>query len=316
MTDLRLVAVTPDRSHLVLEDDQSHQFHLPIDERLANALRSPRSSASTSAAATPGQLEIALESQLTPREIQSRIRAGRSLIEVAAAAGIAEDRVERYAAPVLAEREHVADQAKLAPARRASGGSAPRLGDLVTDRLARTGDAPTRDAPTRDGGGAATEQAATEQAWDAWRGEDDGWTVVLSYHADGRDRVAEWSFDPRGRVLSPANDEARWLVDESAPDRAEDGSPVVPVRRLASVPAAPDADPAAADGAVPDPAAAQARVDEVYDREADEARERARAAAQSGQSGRPARPAGRRPAVPSWDDIMFGTRRSDGPEPL
>lgn len=272
MTDLRLVAVTPDRRHLVLEDDDGTQHRLPIDERLGNALRS------TPAGRTPrpGQLEIALESQLTPREIQSRIRAGRSLAEVATAAGIAEDRVERYAAPVLAERAHVAEQARLAPARRASGGSAPRLGELVTERLARTG---------------GTGEAG--QLWDAWRGDDDRWTVVLSYAAGGRDRVAEWSFDPRGRVLSPANDEARWLVDESAPERAEDGSPVVPVRRLTSVPAAPPASP----------------VDEVYDREADEARERERREAQG--TGPAARSGGRRPAVPSWDDIMFGTRRSD-----
>jgi hypothetical protein len=292
MTDLRLVAVTPDRGHLVLEDDDARQFRVPIDQRLASALRSSRSAAPASTTATPGQLEIALESQLTPREIQSRIRAGRSLVEVAAAAGIAEDRVERYAAPVLAEREHVADQAKRAPARRASGGSAPQLGELVTDRLARTGE---------PAGG------ATEQTWDAWRGDDDGWTVVLRYHAGGRDRVAEWTFDPRGRVLAPTNDEARWLVDESAPDRAEDGSPVVPVRRLASVPAPDDAD-AGTTGS--DPTEPPARVDEVYDREADEAREReARAAAAAGRS--PARPAGRRPTVPSWDDIMFGTRKRD-----
>ena len=41
VTDLRLVAVTPERSHLVLEDDDRHQFRVPVDERLANALRSP-----------------------------------------------------------------------------------------------------------------------------------------------------------------------------------------------------------------------------------------------------------------------------------
>ena len=40
VTDLRLVAVTPDRSHLVLEDADSRQFRVPVDARLAAALRS------------------------------------------------------------------------------------------------------------------------------------------------------------------------------------------------------------------------------------------------------------------------------------
>ena len=93
VTDLRLVAVTPERGHLVLEDSDSRQFRVPVDERLAAALRTPDRS-------RPGQVEIALESQLTPREIQARVRAGQSLDEVTAAAGISVDRVERYAAPV------------------------------------------------------------------------------------------------------------------------------------------------------------------------------------------------------------------------
>jgi hypothetical protein len=275
MTDLRLVAVTPERSHLVLEDSESKQFRVPIDERLANALRDHRSGSGPKKA---GQLEIALESQLTPREIQSRIRAGRGVDEVAVAAGIANERVERYAAPVLAEREHVADRAKLAPARRASGGNAPRLGELVETRL--------------------TDQNVPPDSvsWDAWRDEDDRWTISLTYLAGGRERTAQWSFDPRGRVLAPANDEARWLVDETTPDRDEDGGPT-PMRRLSSVPAV--------EGEAPDaPAAGSASgvADEVYDHEADQA-----GSAPARQVAR----AGRRPAVPSWDDIMFGARKRD-----
>ena len=50
-----------------------------------------------------------------------------------------------------------------------------------------------------------------------------------------------------------------------------------------------------------------ARADEPYDREADEARhqEPERQAASASAS------RGRRPAVPAWDDIMFGPRRRD-----
>ena len=180
VTDLRLVAVTPERSHLVLEDSDSKQFRVPVDERLAAALRTPDRS-------RPGQLEIALESQLTPREIQARVRAGQSVDEVAAVAGISLDRVERYAGPVLAERAHVVEQAQAAPARRATAGTAPALAELVDARLAE-------------------QKVATDSVtWDAWRGDDDRWTVRLSYLGGGRQRVASWVFDPRGRVLAASD---------------------------------------------------------------------------------------------------------------
>lgn len=276
-TDLRLVAVTPDRSHLVLEDADSKQFRVPVDARLAAALRTDPTRGDRS---RPGQLEIALESQLTPREIQARVRAGRSVDEVSHAAGISADRVERYAGPVIAERQNVVAQAQRAPARRASNGKAPQLLDLVEARMAEQG-------------------AVRESAeWDAWRGDDDRWTVRASYVAGGRARVATWAFDPRGRVLAPADDEARWLVDGSGADRASDEPPAA-VRRLASVPVAPgDEEPS--DGRPEGPV----RADEVYDREADVAHELPARQVASARSGR-------RPVMPSWDDIMFGTRKRD-----
>jgi hypothetical protein len=313
--DLRLVALTDDRSHLVLEDDDSRQFRLPVDTRFAAALRpvtvsrsgqsgesSPTSPSMQTAPHRPGQLEIALESQLTPREIQTRIRAGHSVDEVAAVAGISTDRVERYAVPVIAERGHVVEQAQRAPARRATAGKAPSLTEVVEARLAE-------------------QRADADSAeWDAFRADDHRWTVRLSYLAGGRSRVATWSFDPRGRVLAPADDEARWLVDEPGLERVTDEPPAA-VRRLTSLPGGagdqagdqagdPAGDPAgdAAGGPVGDdssPDVVAGRPDEVYDRERDEAQhepvQQVAAVARSH----------RRPAVPSWDDIMFGTRRRD-----
>jgi hypothetical protein len=275
VTDLRLVAVTPERSHLILEDSDSRQFRVPVDERLAAALRPPVRS-------RPGQLEIALESQLTPREIQARVRAGHSVDEVSAAAGISADRVERYASPVLAERAHVVEQAQKAPARRATAGTAPALAELVDARLAEQ------------------KVAADSVTWDAWRGDDDRWTVRLAYLGGGTARTATWVFDPRGRVLAPADDEARWLVDGTGVDRVAADLPSA-IRRLSAVPRSDEAE------------AAQAAADQVYDREADEARH-----SETGETGDlpevPMRQAasatrGRRQPVPSWDDIMFGPRK-------
>ncbi len=282
VTDLRLVAVTPERSHLVLEDDDRHQFRVPVDERLANALRSPER-ARPDGPRRDGQLEIALESQLTPREIQARVRAGHSVDEVAVAAGISTERVERYAVPVLAERQHVVEQAQRAPGRRATAGKAPALAELVEARLAE-------------------QKVATDSlTWDAWRGDDDRWVVSVTYPGTARDRVATWSFDPRGRVLAPADDEARWLAGDDAAERVADDRPTA-IRRLSAIPGG------AADGRAEGPVEAPAaRADEPYDREADEARhqEPERQAASASAS------RGRRPAVPAWDDIMFGPRRRD-----
>lgn len=268
VTDLRLVAVTPDRSHLVLEDSASRQFRVPLDERMATALRGP----DRTRPRRDGQLEIALQSQLTPREIQARVRAGHSIDEVATAAGVSAERVQRYAGPVLAERAHVVELAQRAPGRRASGGNAPALAELVQARLADQ------------------DVAVSAAGWDAWRGEDDRWTVQVTYLSGTRQRVATWAFDPRSRVLAPANEEARWLVEGTGSERDAEADADRPtaIRRLAPVPSAPAGRPAA-------------RADEVYDREADEAREAERRVAARG----------RRPAVPSWDDIMFGPRRRD-----
>jgi hypothetical protein len=275
VTDLRLVAVTPQRSHLVLEDDDSRQFRVPVDERLANALRAPDATR-REGCRRDGQLEIALESQLTPREIQARVRAGHSVDEVALAAGISADRVERYAVPVLAERAHVVEQAQRAPGRRASGGSAPALAELVETRLAEQKVRPD------------------DLTWDAWKGDDDRWTVRVSYPGTARERVATWVFDPRGRVLAPADDEARWLVGDPAAERAVEERPAA-IRRLSSVPGTREEEQP------------RSQADEVYDREADEARhaeaEPVRQAAAAGSR--------RHPAIPSWDDIMFGPRRRD-----
>ncbi len=272
-TDLRLVAVSPDRSYLVLEGSDSAQFRVPVDERLVAALRHDTS--------RPGQLEIALDKHLSPREIQARIRSGHSIDEVSLASGMSPERVERYAGPVLAERGHVVEQAQKAPARRARGGQAPVLLDLVTLRLAAQGSAPD----------------AAE--WDAWRAEDDSWTIRLSYLAGGRTRVATWAFDPRGRVLAPSDDEARWLVDDTGDERTVEEFPAA-VRRLSAVPVVELIEP-------PDPLGPA--VDEVYDVEADRS-EQARAAAEPVRAVASAR-GHRRPPVPSWDDIMFGTRKRD-----
>ena len=202
MPQLRLVAVDEDGSHLLLraEDGEEAEFVLPIDERLHAALRGDR--------ARLGQLEIQLESQLRPAEIQARVRAGEAVATVAQVAGVPVDRVLRFARPVLAEREHMAERARGCVVRRPSGdGPAPRLEAVVTDRLVEE------------------EIDLDTLGWDSWRRDDGRWVVLASWVAGEAKRTARWTFDPAGRSVTPADDEARRMSAGSDSERPAPSEP-------------------------------------------------------------------------------------------
>jgi hypothetical protein len=141
------------------------------------------------------QLEIDMESALTPREIQARVRAGGTLEDVARAAGMSTDWVEPFAAPVLAEREFIAGQAQAHPVRRGSETIAHRtLADVVGDRLAsRRVDLDT-------------------VRWDSWKLEGRRWAVQVGYDSGKSHREALFTYDAGGRFSVAENDDARWLL--------------------------------------------------------------------------------------------------------
>ncbi len=207
MQDLTLVGADDDGEHLVLATPDGTRFRLRADDALRLAARRGRP-APTAPGGPPAPL--------TPREIQSRLRAGEDAAEIAAATGTGEERVRRYEGPVLAEREHVAAQARVLPVRwRDGSGRSPALEDLVAERLGSRG-------------------AEGPPAWDAWRREDGAWLVQAVFRAGARERRATWSLDLRSAHLEALDDEARWL---SSVDVAEGAvpppGPAVP--RLAAV---------------------------------------------------------------------------------
>ena len=166
-----------------------------------SAVRQPR----------PRQTQLDLESRLSPREIQARIRSGQSMDEVAVEAGISVERVERFAGPILHEREHIAQEAAKVSVRRDDHGAVMLLGELVGQRLEQRG-------VPRDG-----------MQWDAWRRDDGGWEVRLDYLAGGKERSAEWVYDPARRTMTADDDEARWLLEE------EPTAAVTPLRSVRPV---------------------------------------------------------------------------------
>lgn len=151
-----------------------------------------------------------MDNALTPREIQARIRSGSSVADLAADSGMDEARIEPFAAPVLAEREHMAAAALTATARRrGEAGSHRRLGELIGQRLAARG---------------IDEDAV---AWDAWRQNDLKWRVVGTLDTEAGLREAEFVFDPKARFSVASNADARWMIGEDAPGaRPEDENTV------------------------------------------------------------------------------------------
>lgn len=209
MQHLTPVGLSKDGERLILVSNAGEEFAVPVDQRLRAALRGDH--------ARLGQLEMKMESALRPRDIQARIRGGESAEDVAAAAQTTVEAIMGFAAPVLAERAHVAESAQKSSIRRKSN-------EATT--AARTLDQASRTHFTAVG------VRADAVEWDAWRRDDGRWTVVAQYAVAGAPHRAEFTYDQPGRYVLADNEEARLLTGEALPP-AEPGAPP---RRLSSVP--------------------------------------------------------------------------------
>ena len=135
MRALRVVGITEGRGVPSSSKTRSVASATPCtaDERLRAAARGDLTRL--------GQIAIELESQLRPREIQARIRAGASVEQVATAAGVPQQKIERFAYPVLLERSRTAERRPARPpdARRRAGQPHARRGRRPHVRAARPG---------------------------------------------------------------------------------------------------------------------------------------------------------------------------------
>ena len=219
MAHLTLAGLSGDGKRLLLVSDKGVEFTLDIDVRLRAALRGEH--------ARLGQLEIQMESTLRPRDIQARIRAGETPEAVAQAAQTSVDRIMTYAAPVLAERQHVADRAQRSSVRRrgaesGAAGGARTLGDVVAFHLRSLNVDPAT------------------VVWDSWRREDGRWSLTGDFTTGKRSGSASFAYDSPGNYVVAENDDARWLLGEqvgkAGPARSRDDLSQARERRLSSVP--------------------------------------------------------------------------------
>ncbi len=190
MRDVKLVRLSDDGTHLVLtHEGTGEEFALRVDDRLRGAVVSDR--------ARQGSLPMERQSRLRPKEIQSRLRAGESSEDIAAAADVPIERILRYAGPVLAEREYIAQQARRCALRR-NGRDGP--GQILEEAVGRRLD---------------DLQVGQEMAsWDAWRSNEGRWVVAVSFSLAGTEHQAQFGYDPLGRVVTASDEKARALVGE------------------------------------------------------------------------------------------------------
>lgn len=183
MTGVTLKGLADDGTHLILVGPDGADLRLPITDELREAMRHARV---TRPADAP-------RSTLTPREIQQRIRSGLNAAELAQLTGEPLAAIQKFEAPVLAERAYIVQMAQ--GCRVGHDATSPVLGDLVADRLA----------------GRGVDPAAV--TWDAWREPDEPWKVAVDFRVDTRTLRALWLFDHTSRTLTAQDDEAAWLTE-------------------------------------------------------------------------------------------------------
>jgi hypothetical protein len=183
MRTLRLVALSDDGTSVVLiadgPDGEGEKFALPIDDRLRAAARGD--------ARRLTQIDVDLGTELPPRVIQSRIRAGETPEQVATASGTRVERIMRFAHPVIQERARVAEQARDARVRLSEGSPSVVLQQFMAERL-RLIDSDL---------GAVT--------WDAYKGDDGSWQVTGAWRAGDKSGTTRWSFDIPSRTVAPSD---------------------------------------------------------------------------------------------------------------
>lgn len=166
---------------LILESRSGERFRLVIDEVLRSHVRRAR----TQSPRGP---------RVSPREIQAHLRAGLSATDVSELTGASLETVERFEGPVLAELDHTVS-------------SALSVAVVAEDELPEDVD-PTFGEAIRH---RIEGLDASDERWSAWKDQEHGWHVKLSFTAGGVEHDARWAFDPKRHALTPVNEQATLL---------------------------------------------------------------------------------------------------------
>ena len=194
MRELTLIGLDVDGKHIICEGgDPADKFLVRVDDRLRAAVRGDR----TWLGQTARDNEV--KGVLRPKDIQARIRAGASVEEVAGAAGVDVSKVERFAHPVLLERQRAAELATAAHPVLADGPAPETLLETISSSLAERG------------------LTAESTDWDAWRTDDGRWTVRMCWKAGLSENFAHFRFTPgaHGGTITAIDESISSLADSS-----------------------------------------------------------------------------------------------------
>jgi hypothetical protein len=148
-------------------------------------------------------------------EIQARIRSGISSEDLAQVSSIPLERIKRFEPPVLQERYWISKRARETEIRRAHGSAA--FDEIVQTRILH--------------GGGDIESTK----WDAWKRDDGRWNIACSFIGRKGETEAHWAYDPDVSTIAPLDDVARWLLDVT-PDMPQNQTIEHVAPRLVSVP--------------------------------------------------------------------------------
>ncbi|GAA0995553.1 septation protein SepH [Subtercola frigoramans] len=189
MQDLTVIGI--ENGALLVTSETGERYRVAIDEVLQSRLRQ---STTTPTAGV----------KVSPREIQSQIRAGMSAEDVARATGATLEYVERFEGPVLAERLHIVSSALRVPVKIASSVDPLRSDPLSDDQASTFGDVIEERLAGLE---------AVDLRWASWK-EEAGWIVKLTFTASTIDHDARWQFDVKRHTLVPLNSGAVTLSQQ------------------------------------------------------------------------------------------------------
>ena len=194
MTELRLTGKTTDGAYLSLTDGEDGEYTLRISDTLRATVNQPR-------------LAAVRENEggaITVREIQARLRAGESIDSLAHEAQWTNEKVERFAGPILQERTYI-------------------IG-LAHNVILRHPHNPLSFADTVSAKLAPRQVDMTSVDWNAWRLDDGNWVIRLNYPIRDGLGSAEWNFDQTRRTITALDESARWILGDEASPRERSAS--------------------------------------------------------------------------------------------
>lgn len=184
MIELDLLGISADGETLVFTDPNGERYQVSITDELRGSIRRHRMHLEP--APSPAR------QQISPREIQSLLRAGATPEEIATSHACDIEMVRSFESPIQAEKEYALQRAQ--NMRIGSVADGPKMGELVIDRLAARGVDPST------------------LEWNASREGAGPWQICLTFIQSASEHAANWLL-PKTGPLEAIDQEAQWLTE-------------------------------------------------------------------------------------------------------